>query len=142
MDAKRLRLLHKIMKTTHMYKLLLGFLIYFFITTVLIWLVDPVINSFSDSLWYCFAACTTVGFGDLVVTSEVGRVLTILLTVYGLLIVAFIPGVIVSYFTEFNKIKSRESVVKFLDRLEHLEDLSKEELKDISARVRKKRYQL
>lgn len=108
----------------------------------MIWMVDPGIESFADSLWYRFAACTTVAFGDIVAISSAGRVLTALITVYGILIVAFIPGVIVSYFTEFNKLKAKDSVLKFVNRLEHLDKLSAEELRDISDRIRERRYKL
>ena len=47
-----------------------------------------------------------------------------------------------SYFIEFNKIKSKESVVVFLDQLEHLETLSKEELRELSQKVKQRRYRL
>lgn len=139
---KRLKLLHKIMVTTHMYHILAGFLAYFFITALAIWLTDESITSFADSMWYCFAACTTVGFGDVVASGTFARILTVLLTLYGILVVAFIPGVIVSYVTEFYKIKHNDSAMQFLDKLEDLENLSKEELAKISAHIKKKRYKL
>ena len=57
-------------------------------------------------------------------------------------IVALIPGILVSYFIEFNKIKSNESVVAFLDQLEHLDTLSKEKLRELSKKVKNRRYRL
>ena len=139
---KRMKLLHKIMRTTHMYEMLGGFLVYYFITALIIWLVDPSITKFSDSLWMCFATCTTVGFGDVVATSVVSRVLTVILTCYGILVTAFIPAVVVNYFMEFNKIKADESMVLFLDKLENLENLPKEELIAISKQVKNSRHKI
>ena len=116
---RRIRLLWRILKITHADKLLFGFLVYFILTSIMIYLVEPNIQTVGDSLWYCFAASTTIG-----------------------LIIALIPGVVVSYFIEFNKIKSKESVVVFLDQLEHLETLSKEELRELSQKVKQRRYRL
>lgn len=139
---KKLRILHGIMRTTHLYETLAGFLVYYFLTALIIMLVEPSIDNYGDSLWYCFAACTTVGFGDIVATGVLARVLTVILTLYGILVVAFIPGVIVSYVTEFYKAKSDESLSMFLDKLEKLDTLSKEELKEISDSVKNRRNKL
>lgn len=140
--VKKIKILHTIMRTTHMYEVLSGFVVYFVITALLIWLVDPNITKFSDSLWYCFAVCTTIGFGDVVATSVLGRLLSVVLSIYGILIVAYIPGVIVNYFMEFNKAKQNKSIVQFFDKLENLDELSKEELKELSELIKKKRYKL
>lgn len=134
------RLLHQIMKTTQMYKILLGFVLYFFITALVVWLVDPSITSLGDSLWFCFASCTTLGFGDIVVTSVLGKILTAILTVYGILLVGFIPGVLVSYFTEINKMKANKSVTAFLEKLEHLDELSEQEIKELAQKIRDRKY--
>lgn len=142
MKLPRLRLLHRILCTTRMYGILGGFLLYFSITAVIIWLSDPEVQTLGDGFWYCFVCCTTIGFGDIVPSTLLSRILTVLLTVYGILIVAVIPGVIVSYVTEFNQLKLKESTAIFLDKLEHLEDLSTEELREISQTIRKKRNHL
>ena len=52
-------------------------------------------------------------------------------------IVAIFTAVITSYFMEHAKIKSKENIRKFLDDLEHLDELSKEELKELSKKVKK-----
>lgn len=139
---RRLKLLHKIMLTTHMYEMLGGFLVYYFITATIIWAVDPAITKFGDSLWYCFAACTTVGFGDVVATGIVSRVLTVILTCYGILVTAFIPAVVVNYFMEFNKIKADESLVQFIDTLENVDKLSHDELAEFASKIKSKRTKL
>ena len=139
---RRMKLLHKIMRTTHMYEMLGGFLTYYFITAIIIWAVDPAISKFSDSLWFCFATCTTVGFGDVVATSVVSRILTVILTCYGILITAFIPAVVVNYFMEFNKIKADESIVEFFDTLENVDKLPHEELVEFAKKIKSQRNKL
>ena len=66
----------------------------------------------------------------------VGRILTVILVLYGIFVIALIPGVVVNYFVEFNKIRYNESLLMFMYRLEHLDTLSKEELREISQDIR------
>lgn len=138
----RLRLLHRIMKITHMYQLLTGFLVFYLVSACLILRAEPDITTFQDSLWYCFVSCTTIGYGDIVAVTGTGRLLTALLALYGIIVVAFIPAVIVSYSIEFNKVKAKKSVMNFLDKLEHLDTLSPEELREISEHIKQRRYKL
>lgn len=139
---RRLKLLNHIMDTTGLKKLLLSFVLYLVMTAFLLVLVEPEMKTIQDGLWYCFVSCTTVGFGDIVVKTFFGKILTIILTLYGILVFAFIPGVVVSYFIEFNRLKSKESVLLFLDKLENLENLSKDELTKLSQTIKAKRYKL
>ncbi len=70
------------------------------------------IKTFGDGLWYCFAIITTIGFGDLTVSSMVGRILSAILGVYGIIVVASITSVIVNY---YNEVKSTTSDGETLD---------------------------
>ena len=117
----KLKLLYYILKTTGMTKVLFSFLIFFFISAIIIWLVDSNVESFFDAIWFCVAVVTTIGFGDIVVTSIVARIVTIILALYGILVVAVITGVIVYY------------IYKILD----LNKPSQEELQEISAQIKK-----
>ena len=61
---------------------------------------DATITSFPDALWYCFAVVTTIGFGDMVAKTLIGRVLTVILGLYGLIVVAVITSIIVNFYNE------------------------------------------
>lgn len=52
---------------------------------------------------------STIGFGDFVAETVVGRILSVILSIYSILIIALIPGIITSYYLETVKIRSRES---------------------------------
>jgi len=117
----KLKLLYYILKISGMTKVLFSFLIFFFISAIIIWLVDSNVESFFDAIWFCVAVVTTIGFGDIVVTSIVARIVTIILALYGILVVAVITGVIVYY------------IYKILD----LNKPSQEELQEISAQIKK-----
>lgn len=99
-------------------------------------LVEPGIQSYGDSLQFCFTAVTRIGFGDFTATTLIGRIIIVVIVLYGIIVIALIPGVLVSYFTEIMKMKSDESMMLFLDKLEHLSELSKEELKKQQCKLK------
>jgi voltage-gated potassium channel len=133
---KSLELFWLIMKRTYADKFLYGFLIYFFISCFLIQLFDPKISSFGDALWFGLNVVTSIGLGDYTVVSVPARIVTAFLGLYAALIFSFIPGLISSYYMEKVKLNQNESIEQFLDQLEHLPDLSKEELADLSEKVK------
>lgn len=137
---KRLKRLWHIMKATAVDKILIGFLIFMVAVSVLIQVCEPSIPSFGDALWYSFNVVTTIGFGDYYAVTLAGRIATIILGLYGLLIVALIPGVIVSYYMEFLQNKQEETTAMFLEKLEHLDELTKDELKSISEKIKQNRF--
>ncbi len=136
------KLLLRILKTSGMLKLIYIFLVFFAATMFLLPLWEPGIKTLGDSFWFCFSSITTIGYGDLTAVTTIGRILTALLSLYGIILVAIITGILVSYITELQKIRARESVAKFIDALDHLDSMSKEELTELSNRIRKHKYKM
>ena len=134
---KSRRILRRIFKITGADKIFYSYFVFFLIISILILIIEPDINRLGDSLWYCFVAATTIGFGDIAAVTFFGRILTIILSVYSLGVVAIFTGVITSYFMENAKAQAGENVRKFLDDLENLDKLSKDELKELSSKVKK-----
>lgn len=139
---KKLRRLWNILKVTGVDKLFVGFVFFIFSISLMLLIIEPNITNYGDALWFAFATVTTIGYGDVTALTLLGRCLTVLLGVYGILIVALIPGVLVSYYLDFIEKKSDETMGLFLEKLENLEQLSSEELQHISSQVRKHRNQL
>lgn len=123
-------------------KIILSFIALNFVCSFILARIEPEINNIWKGLWYCFISFTTVGFGDVVVTTVLGKIITVIITLYGIVIVALITGVLVNYYQEINKIKAKESVETFLNKLEDLPNLSKEELQEISSKVKQRKYRL
>lgn len=130
------KILWRVLKRTRADKILYGYLILLFGISFVIWLIEPEINTIFDSLWYCFSVLTTIGFGDFIAVTFIGRILSVVLSIYSILIIAIIPGVITSFYLESIKIRSKESMEKFLYDLERLPELSKEELNDLSEKAK------
>ena len=52
---------------------------------------------------------TTIGFGDLAATSALGRLLSVILGIYGIIVVALITSIIVNFYGELKKENHPES---------------------------------
>ncbi|KUH59356.1 hypothetical protein AUL39_03285 [Tractidigestivibacter scatoligenes] len=92
-----------------------------------------------DALWCCFQAVTTIGYGDITVTSAVGRAIVVALSVVGILFVAVLTAAVVSYCNELMLARRNESLALYLDKLEHLDQLTQGELAELSRKVRRLR---
>lgn len=134
---KKLRILRAVLKKTQADKIIAGFLGFFFLCALIVLLIEPDITRYSDALWYCYAVVSTIGFGDFVAVTFVGKLCSVLLTVYSLFVIAIATGVVVSFYQNLVEQQRKETTTLFLDKLERLPELSKEELKEISEKVKK-----
>ncbi len=130
------RMLINAFKTAGADKIISGYLLWFFIAAIPIWIWEPHINSYADSLWFCFASATSIGYGDYAAVTVIGRVITVILSIYSIAVIAIFTAVVTSFFTDLARSRKEESIRKFMDELEHLPELSKEELEDLSRRVK------
>lgn len=133
---KRMKLLRRVIRNTHSDSLLVALLVFILAVAWVLLLVEPQMHTYGDALWYCFSVITTIGFGDITAVTLVGRVLSIILGLFGILIIGIVVGVVVAYYNEYLRQRRDESLEVFADRLEHLPDLSPDELVDISKGVR------
>ena len=134
---KRWRLFWSIVRRSAADKLIYTFIVNLFLVALLITVLEPDIHTYGEGLWYTFVACSTIGFGDFAAVTFAGRLLTVYMAIHEILLVAILPGVVVSYYMEVVHRREQESITIFLDKLEHLPELSKEELEEISKRVKR-----
>ena len=97
----KLNILMKIIRRTYALEILfgLGMLIISF-SYVLQYFDRDTFHSFGDGLWYCFAVVTTIGFGDIAAVSLAGRILSVILGIYGIIVVSLITSIIINFYTE------------------------------------------
>lgn len=134
---KKLRILKKILVRTHAHKILFGFVLFILAVALILTLREPGIHNYCDALWYCYAVISTTGFGDIVVVTFIGKALSILLTIYSILVIAIVTGVVVNYYNQIIKLQQEATVTSYINKLEHLPELSKTELEEISQKIAK-----
>ena len=105
----KVKVLFKIILSTYSLEVLFGLLVTIVCFSLVFMTVEPqaadpsatnIIRTFPDALWYCFAVVTTIGFGDLTAITPIGRILTVILGMYGLVVVAVITSIVVNFYNE------------------------------------------
>ena len=96
----KLSILRKILLKTYATEILFGLLLLMVAFSIVLPSVEYEIGDFWDALWYCFAIVTTIGFGDYTAVSIPGRIISVILGIYGLIVVALITSIIVNFYNE------------------------------------------
>lgn len=133
---RKLKRFFMVLRRSGLLNMFLGFLACFFAAGFVMFLIEPQVKSYGDGLWFCFVSTTTIGYGDISAVTTAGRIIIVFITIYAIIVTAMIPGVVVGYYTEYLKAKEKDTISTFLEKLEHLPELSDDELKTISERVR------
>lgn len=105
----RLDVLRKIIRKTYASEVLLGMILLMVACSLLLSIIEPGMPDFFDALWYCFAIVTTIGFGDVSAVTLTGRILSVILGAYGIIVVALITSIIVNFYNEVKKENEEES---------------------------------
>ena len=83
---------------------------YIVISALIVFNVEPdSFENFFDAVYWATVSLTTVGYGDIYPVSDVGRVITMISSVFGIAIVALPAGIITAgYMNEIDKKKTDE----------------------------------
>lgn len=132
---KKIRVLKGILVRTHAANMLVGYTFFVFAAAFIINLSEPDINTYRDALWYCYAVISTAGFGDVIVTTFIGKFISVILTIYSIFVIAIVTGVVVNYYTQIIRLHQEETLDAFVNQLERLPELSREELEEMSRKA-------
>ncbi len=83
--------------------------VYIFMSAMLIFQLEPeLFDNFFDALYWATISITTIGYGDISPTSDVGRFITMISALVGVAVIALPSGIITAaYMNEINKKKSK-----------------------------------
>lgn len=109
---KDVNLFTEFIKETHLDKLLTIVSITIICSSVAFYFFDNSINTFMDSLWYVLVTLTTVGYGDIVPTSTVGRIIGIIIIIIGILVFSTLTAAISSIYTKRIEKKQERILIK------------------------------
>ena len=120
----------EVVRKSHALEILLGLLVLIISFSIILASVEADFNNYGDALWYCFAVVTTIGFGDYSCYTITGRILSVILGAYGLIVVALITSIIVNFYNETSK-RTQATVEKIDKNVNKIKDaVTKEENKD------------
>ncbi len=122
----RLNVVSRIIKKSMVYEIILALLILVILCSIYFTIVEPSMTSYVDSLWYSFAVITTIGFGDVTVSTTLGRILSVILGISGIVVVALFTSIIVNFYNEMNKKRDEAEIRRVLKKIDELERIEKE----------------
>ena len=122
----KLHLVADIIKKSLVYEIILSLLILVILCSTYFTVVEPDMTSYVDSLWYSFSVITTIGFGDVYVTTTFGRILSVILGVSGIVVVALFTSVIVNFYNEMSKRRQEKEMQKIIQKVEEIEKTEEE----------------
>jgi voltage-gated potassium channel len=64
------------------------------------WLLDPLVLTLSDGLWLAFTTAATVGYGDLVPSTHLSRVFSVVVVLLGLAVLSLVTASLAAIFVE------------------------------------------
>ena len=94
------KVLFKIVIRTYALEVFLGLLTTMVGAAIVFMHYEETIPTFGDGLWYSFAIVTTIGFGDFYAKSLIGRLVSVFLGLYGIIVVAVITSIVVNFYNE------------------------------------------
>lgn len=116
-----------ILKTNNLDKVLTLLVILIFIASIPIQLIEPTIYTYTDAMWWAIVTATTVGYGDISPETGFGRLIAIVLMIFGIGLIGLVTSSIASYFSTAQKMA--DPTVKYLkEQINRLETLSDDEI--------------
>lgn len=96
----KFKVLFKIIVNTFALEVLFGLLATMVAGSLVLLTVEDTFTTFGDALWYAFTTVTTIGFGEKVAVTTAGRLVSVVLGIYGIIAVAVITSIIVNFYNE------------------------------------------
>ena len=112
LKLEKMKLLLDILVKTHTIDIIICLFAFMIAFSFILPRMEPAIENFEDSMWYCFTVVTTIGFGDMVAVTGAGRLLTVILGIYGIVVVAILTSVIVNF---YNEVTAKEKARDFIE---------------------------
>ncbi|MFC0472149.1 potassium channel family protein [Halalkalibacter kiskunsagensis] len=126
---------YQIIRTNHLDRVLATLFILIFVAAIPIQMIEPSIPSYTDAVWWAVVTATTVGYGDISPVTIFGRLIAIVLMLFGIGLLGMVTSSIAAYFIQANKEKDEDNTITYLkneiERIHTMNDRELERLKSI-----------
>ncbi|PPA68725.1 potassium channel family protein [Jeotgalibacillus proteolyticus] len=94
-----------ILQTNGLNKVITMMVILIIFSAIPITVLEPGIQTFTDGIWWAVVTATTVGYGDISPITTTGRVIAVLLMIFGIGLIGMVTSSIATYFIKTNDSK-------------------------------------
>ncbi len=116
-------------KTNGLNRFILIFLLLVIFIPVPMILIEPDIHNYSDALWWGIVTATTVGYGDIIPVTSIGRILASIMMLVGIGFIGMITSTIMSYASRQRKISSSSEKISHITKaIDQVEELNEKEI--------------
>ena len=120
----------------HLFRLLLVILtIYVVVSAVLLIMLDGAFDSITDALWFMVVTVSTVGYGDYVPLSPIGKSLTVLTMIMGVIVVAIFTAYLSAIYNKESQIQTRGTIIKHLEKSQKGNKIVHKEIHDLDHKI-------
>ncbi|TGA96939.1 two pore domain potassium channel family protein [Sporolactobacillus shoreae] len=110
-----------------LHKVFVSLLVVILVTPIPISLIEPHMHDYFDALWWVIVTATTVGYGDISPVTPIGRVIAVVLMIFGIGLIGIVTSSITSILIgEDNK---KDQLARIINEINDLSDQDKEILK-------------
>lgn len=122
--------------SNHMFRLLTIIMIIYVVLSALLLLVfDQAFNNFLDGVWFTIITATTVGYGDITPMSAIGKSLSVLTIIMGIIFVSVFTAYLTSIYNE----QSDDEIKKYLEEQtkqnKHSNDRLNDEMLELKEQI-------
>lgn len=107
----------KFLHRTYLDKIILVAIVFIFLETILIRIIDPNINDLPTALWYIVVSLTSTGYGDIIPANFSGKIIGMITMIGGILIFSALTAVISSIYVSKISDDSHDDLKSKIDDL-------------------------